>query len=429
MVTYYKIGDMFCASAHGDLPYEKTEKPAAGTTLTWLFTGEPGSRRASFLVNHPAELFAECEDVSWLNTNRLNASAYDGQTRELPADLLAQLDAGTLRAQLDAGTLRAVNASHPKFEEILAYEPKEGKKRVHVLAIGDVGSMLLTGLHLLGGDVISSIGICDISDKVTARWEFEENQIAYPWDYDAMPEVDVVDQDHLFDCDVFVFVASKGIPPVGSGVKDVRMYQFENNSKIIGHYAKMAREKNFKGLFCAVSDPVDPLAKTAFLESNKNEAGEYDWMGLLPEQIQGFGLGVMNARAAYYAKRDPRFKQFLTEGRSFGPHGQDLVIADSIENYNDELSKELTNLTVTANLHMRAIGYKPFVAPAFSSGAISILMTLREQWHCGSVFLGGVYMGVKNRYTEHGLETETLALPDALYERIVFAAENLAKIV
>ena len=69
MVTYYKIGDMFCASAHGDLPYEKTEKPAVGTTLTWLFTGEPGSRRASFLVNHPAELFAECEDVSWLNTN------------------------------------------------------------------------------------------------------------------------------------------------------------------------------------------------------------------------------------------------------------------------------------------------------------------------------------------------------------------------
>ena len=326
MVTYYKIGDAFCASVHGNLPYERTEKPAAGTKLTWLFTGDPGSRRASFLVDHPAELFAEKEDVSWLNTNRLDASATDGQIGELPQEVMDQIK---------TGTLRAVNASHPKFKEILAYEPKDGKKRVHVLAIGDVGSMLLTGLHLLGGDVISSIGICDISDKVTARWEFEENQIAYPWDYDAMPEVDVVAPEHLFDCDVFVFVASKGIPPVGSGVKDVRMYQFENNSKIIGHYAKMAREKNFKGLFCAVSDPVDPLAKTAFLESNKNEAGEYDWMGLLPEQIQGFGLGVMNARAAYYAKRDPRFKQFLTEGRSFGPHGQDLVIADSIENYND----------------------------------------------------------------------------------------------
>lgn len=152
-------------------------------------------------------------------------------------------------------------------------------------------------------------------------------------------------------------------------------------------------------------------------------------MGLLPEQIQGYGLGVMNARAAYYAKRDERFKQFLTEGRSFGPHGQDLVIADSIEHYNDELSKELTELVVTANLKMRALGYKPFVAPAFSSGAISILLTLRGEWHCGSVFLGGVYMGVKNRYTANGLETECLPLPAALYDRLVFAADNLAKIV
>ena len=153
MVTYYKIGDMFCASAHGDLPYEKTEKPAAGTKLTWLFTGGPGSRRASFLVNHPAELFMEKEDVSWLNTSKLNTSADDRQIKELPAEITDRID---------AGTLRAVNASHPKFEEILAYEPKEGKKRVHVLAIGDVGSMLLTGLHLLGGDVISSLSLIHI---------------------------------------------------------------------------------------------------------------------------------------------------------------------------------------------------------------------------------------------------------------------------
>ena len=289
--------------------------------------------------------------------------------------------------------------------------------------------MLLTGLHLLGGDVISRIGICDISDQVTARWEFEENQIAYPWEYDALPEVEVVKPENLFDCDVFVFVASKGIPPVGSGVKDVRMYQFENNAKIMANYAKMARESRFKGLFCAVSDPVDPLAKTAFLESNKNEAGELDYMGLLPEQIQGFGLGVMNARAAYYAKRDQRFSRFLTEGRSFGPHGQDLVVADSIEHYDDALSRELTELTVTANLKMREIGYKPFVAPAFSSGALSILLALRGEWHCGSVFLGGIYMGVKNRFTENGLETEILPLPDALHARIRTAAENLRMIV
>ena len=416
MITFYNVNGHICFSDLADLAFEKIAEPKNAETLTWLFQREPGSCRASFKVNDKMLLSAPEENVSWLNSNKLEKLA--------PVEIPAWVE-----EMIAAGKVRAVNVSHPKFEEILAFQPKEGKKRVHVLAIGDVGSMLLTGLHLLGGDVISSIGICDISDQVTARWEFEENQIAYPWDYDALPEVDIVKPEQLFDCDVFVFVASKGIPPVGSGIKDVRMYQFENNSKIIGHYAKMAREKNFKGLFCAVSDPVDPLAKTAFLESNKNENGELDYMGLLPEQIQGFGLGVMNARAAYYAKRDARFTQFLTEGRSFGPHGQDLVVADSIENYNDELSKELTQLTVTANLHMRAIGYKPFVAPAFSSGAISILMCLRGQWHCGSVFLGGIYMGVKNRYTANGLEAEILPLPDALYDRIVFAEENLKAII
>ena len=57
------------------------------------------------------------------------------------------------------------------------------KRQVHILAIGDVGSTLLTGLKLLGGDVISTIGICDLSDQITARWEFELGQIALPWNY------------------------------------------------------------------------------------------------------------------------------------------------------------------------------------------------------------------------------------------------------
>ena len=441
---YYIIGDKICCSFNGNLSYEKAEMPHPGTPLTFLFEREPGPGRESFKVNSPLLLFQEAENVSWLSSRKLEAQA-ETMKKKLaestekaagsgasesgaPAKMNCELDEA-VKAAIDQGMMRAVNRLHPDFEAILAEKPQKTKKRVHVLAIGDVGSTLLTGLHLLGGDCISSIGICDISDKVTARWEFEENQIAYPWSYDALPEVDVVKPEDLFKCDVFVFVASKGIPPVGSGVKDVRMYQFENNSKIVAQYARQARAEHFKGLFAVVSDPVDPLAKTAWLESNKDENGILDLKGLRPEQVQGFGLGVMNARAAYYAKRDGRFSQFLTEGRSFGPHGQDLVIADSIENYNDELSKELTQLTVTANLHMRAIGFKPFIAPAYSSGAISLILMMRGEWHCGSVFMGGIFMGVKNRYTEYGLETEILPLPDALYERIVTAEENLKKIV
>ncbi|MBQ8851852.1 MAG: lactate dehydrogenase, partial [Oscillibacter sp.] len=187
---------------------------------------------------------------------------------------------------------------------------------------------------------------------------------------------------------------------------------------------------NFQGLWCAVSDPVDPLAKTVYLESNKDENGNWDGKGLRPEQVQGFGLGVMNARAAYFAKRDPKLSQFLEDGRSFGPHGTGLFVANSLSNYDEELSQELTHLTVTANLMMREIGFKPYVAPALSSGALSLLLTLRGEWHCGSVFLDGIYMGCKNRYTPAGVETELLPqIPDQLFGHIQHAAQHLKEIL
>ncbi|MEG1773309.1 MAG: lactate dehydrogenase, partial [Oscillospiraceae bacterium] len=318
---------------------------------------------------------------------------------------------------------------HPRWRELLAPPAPPAKKRVNLLALGDVGSTLLLALRLLGEDQIASIGILDPDERVTARWATELEQIAYPWDYDRLPPVEAVGPDALFDCDLFVFCASKGIPPVGSDVRDVRMAQLEGNAAILAPYARMARERRFSGLFAVVSDPVDPLCKVALVESNRGPDGKFDGLGLFPEQIQGYGLGVMNARAAYFAKRDPRFASFLTEGRSFGPHGEDLVIANSIARYDDALSRELTGLTVGANLQIRALGFKPYVAPALSSGALSLLLSLRGEWHCGSVFLGGVYLGVKNRFTPAGLETESLALPDPLFARIQTAADRLADIL
>ena len=387
--------------------------PAADAHIFFLVHGDPMLGRGHFKVTHPGQL------VNPHGLENMDAS-------RLPAPEVDEV----ISAAIAEGRLSAVNMDRANWEEVLSWNPGTKKKRVNMLAIGDVGSTLLTGLKLLGGDVIESIGICDLSEQITARWEFEMGQISLPWVYDSMPEVHVVTPENLFDCDMFVFVASKGIPPVGSGIKDVRMYQFENNAKIVKHYAQMARKQGFKGLWCAVSDPVDPLAKTAYLESNKDENGNWDGKGLRPEQVQGFGLGVMNARAAYYAKRDDRFADFLTEGRSFGPHGTGLTIANSIEHYDDALSQELTHLTVTANLKMREIGFKPYVAPAMSSGALSLLLTLRGEWHCGSVFMDGIFMGVKNRYTPCGVETELLPhIPDALYGHIVDAAEHLKAVL
>ena len=407
--------------------------PEAAPARSWrLFAAVPGDPvlgRGSFKVTHPGQLLAG-HGLAALDASRL-IDFEDGPASAIVNGSAVPLELdGNVRQAIEDGRVTAVNISRPGWEQMLNWAPRAGKKRVNILAIGDVGSTLLTGLKLLGGDVISSIGICDLSEQITARWEFEMGQVSLPWNYDVFPEVEVVAPENLFDCDMFVFVASKGIPPVGSQVKDVRMAQFEANAGIVKHYARMARDKGFQGLWCAVSDPVDPLAKTAYLESNRDENGAWDGRGLRPEQVQGFGLGVMNARAAYFAKRDPKLASFLAEGRSYGPHGTGLWIANSIDRYDEDLSQELTRLTVTANLKMREIGFKPYVAPALSSGALSLLLTLRGEWHCGSVFLDGVYMGVKNRYTPAGVETELLPhIPDQLLGHIREAADHLKTII
>lgn len=304
----------------------------------------------------------------------------------------------------------------------------QGKKRVHLLGLGDVGGTLLTGLKLLGGDSIAYIGICTGNQQTAQRYEVEMNQIAFPWAYDQLPEVKVISKEELFDCEVFVFCASKGVPAVGTTVADVRMVQFAENRKIVAEYAQLARQHAFRGLFAVVSDPVDPLCREAYLKSNENHSGIWDGKGLTTEQIRGYGLGVMNSRAAYFAQKDSRFASFLTEGRVFGPHGEGLVVANSIDHYDDELSKELTELTVCANQQVRALGFKPYIAPALSSGAISLLLTIKGEWHYSSTAVGGIFLGAKNRLTAQGTEVEKLPLPEKLFHRIECAYEGLKRI-
>lgn len=414
MYYYQMDGRLVCAVSPLPGLIGQDEPPCDADCAAVLFERPPESCRASFAVSHPRQIFARSEGVGWLDPARIDAP-------DRPVDPV-------LLRLIQQRRLRAVNRSHPRWRELLAFPAPKHKRRLNLLALGDVGGTLLIGLRLLGGETLSSIGICDLSETVSARWEFEINQISPPFG-GALPEVEIVAPGKLFECDAFVFVASAGVPPVGAQTRDVRMAQFAANSAIVSHYARLAREARFSGLFAVVSDPVDPLAKTALLESNRDTCGQFDGMGLLPEQVQGFGLGVMRARAAYFAKKDARFARYLSEGRAFGPHGQDLVIADSISHYDDALSRELTELAVTANLRMREMGFKPYIAPALSSGALALLAALAGEWHPGSTFLGGVFMGANNRFTPAGLEVEMLSLPDSLFSRIQQAAEHLAAIV
>ena len=402
---YYRQGETILASLLPDLPLEPAERPV-GNPRTFLVDRDPAACRASFCVSDARQLAARSEDITWLDSSRMGIS--------LP--LLPR----RIQNGIDARLLQAVNIRHPRWKELIrgpALQPG-GKRRIHLLAVGDVGSTLLIGLKLMGRDCVESIGICDLNEKNVARWITEMGQVSWPWDYDALPEVEPVRQEDLFRCDVFLFAAAKGVPPVGGGVRDVRMAQFSANRPLVEHYARQAREAGFRGLFAVLSDPVEPLCKAAYLASNQGQGGAWDGRGLLPEQIHGFGLGVSNARAAYFARKEPRFRSFLRDGRSYGPHGHGLVIANSLSQYDDTLSRELTELVETANLRLRELGFKPYVAPALSSGAMQLLLTLRGEWHCASVCLGDVWFGVRSRITPHGLETEDASLPDALFSRL-----------
>lgn len=298
---------------------------------------------------------------------------------------------------------------------------KEKGNRVNVLALGDVGATLLLGLKIMGRETIDTIGIYDVDERVMSRYEMEMNQVGVPFDQSPLPKVKILKEEELFNCDMFVFCASRGVPPVGQQ-GDVRMMQYEANRELARYYGQLAKEANFKGIFAVVSDPVDPLCKEVLLASD-----------LLPGQVRGYGLGVMNKRAEYFAGKDERFASYITEGRAFGPHGEDLVIANSIENYDTDISLELTKLTVEANLKVRELGFKPYFAPAISSGAVSLILTLTGQWHYSSVYLGhlkeGAFFGLCNRIQGEKVEIEDLPLPEALYLRIEKAYRNLFNLI
>lgn len=276
---------------------------------------------------------------------------------------------------------------------------------LHLIGLGDVGGALLTGLMLLGGDLVGTVGIFDPDRARCFRYEQEMNQILPVGR--RRPRAVVLAREELFcGCDAFVFAASAGVPPLSSTVADVRMAQYEKNKGILLPYAERAAGADYNGLFFQVSDPVDPLCGVALNA------------GVPARRIFGCGLGVMLARADYCAKKRG-VPDFLARGRVFGPHGQGLIVAnDTGEGYDDALSRALTEETLRANLSVRATGYKPYIAPGLSSGAITILRALSGDFFDASAHEDGVFFGRRLRLTAAGAEREQAELHPLLTARI-----------
>ena len=401
---YYKFKEKIMFSIFPIDFLEKIDETIAKQQIGLIYALtklDPKLSRRSFLVSTPEALFIEKEDLTLLKKSSSISS-------EIPEWILQKIN---------NKKVVSLNINYKNWIESLNKKTPENW-RINIVGLGDVGGTLLTGLRLLGEKSISKIGIYDKNKSKMDRWEFEANQIFSPTFSDEFPEVFELKEEDIFDCDMFIFCVSKGVPTLDSKIKDVRLAQFEGNSKIVNYYARIARQKKFKGIFAIVSDPVDILCKSVFLTSNKDEFGKFDSNGLVPEQIRGFGLGVMNARACYYAKKDHNLAHYLKDGRAFGPHGEGLIIADSIENYDEIKSNYLTQKTQNANIELRQLGFKPYIAPALSSGSLSIISAIKNQWHYSSTFIGGTYMGARNRLINGETELETLNLSCNLFNKI-----------
>lgn len=397
-----KRWNSFClCGCGGQFPAGASETDELFSPLVLLVNRDPQCSRGWFAIQSVGEL-AEPEDVGCLLPTR---------RREVP---------DALHSFLAAHGATVLNTAFANaFDFLSAPKPKTGL-RATLVGLGDVGGTLLTALKLLGTE-LSELRIFDPNEALCRRYEMELNQVL-SLDNTPLPRVTICPPDALFTCDLLLFTASRGVPPVGAAVEDVRMAQFSRNRAMIAAYARQARDARFRGLFCQISDPVDQLARVVFLESNRDENGCFDARGLLPEQVQGFGLGVMAARAAYAARE---LGTDFSAGRVFGPHGAGLVVANHPAQYDSALSARLTEATLTANLRVRALGFKPYIAPALSSAAVSILQLLRGQTHYGAVPLGGAYFGCRSRMTVRGLQIEREALHPALVSRLTQAHRAL----
>ncbi|MGV8148791.1 MAG: lactate dehydrogenase [Alkaliphilus sp.] len=375
---------------------------------------DPKVSRRSYSLSQASQLYLNDEDLRLL----------------LRDDTIKKSTPSWIISKIDNREVVSINTNYSNWQTAIKESPilVQGRKAqdqnltthpkfsVNICGLGDVGGTLLTTLRLIGGDCISKIGIYDTDLNKVNRYKYETNQIFI--EDREFPAVSTVATDGIFNCDMFVFCVASQVPPIGSEKQDVRMVQLDANSKILSIYAKLARASSFRGIFAVVSDPVDLLCKSALISSNTNEMGVYDFNGLLPEQIRGYGLGVMNARANFFAAQNEELENYSKEGRAFGPHGDGLVIANCIENYNAQLSQELTSKTIKANLQVRKTGYKPYIAPAISSAALPIIETIKGNWHYSATFVGGIYMGAKNRLNKTGIEIETLDIPTSLMKKL-----------
>lgn len=280
-------------------------------------------------------------------------------------------------------------------------------KRIGIIGLGDVGLTMTLGLMLYGKDQFTDLLLYDPSEANRNRLSHELGQIRSL--VSTFPQVQFVEPDELGQADLVLFVASISVPKVGEAVTDARLVQFGSNWTLLEGYAKRLLDQGYQGFIGVVSDPVDFLATNLVRQ-----------LSLDPRRVFGFGQGVMAARAAYYGGDKIRL---------FGPHGQGLFVANSLDEFDEDMSMQLSQLTLEENLLIRSFGFKPYIAPALSSAAIAITDMVAGKLHYSSQFVGQIFWGEQYQFTKkglllRGLESEPLrSIVSKTYQKVVEAYE------
>lgn len=318
------------------------------------------------------------------------------------------------------------------LERLARPAPTEGVV-VAIAGLGRVGGVAATHLAATPCAVsgVRELLVYDVDAANLERWFLELSSIAGWRQEEPLPRVRLTSPEQLFnECDVFLFVATTGVPPLGT-MGDVRLVQFAPNRALLKGLLEQARAAAFAGLFLVVSDPVDWLAQAAFVDSNSDASGRFTGRGLAPERIAGLGLGVMWARALAAARREGWEPVVAQRGVAYGPHSTEVLAFDDIQRPSQQRSEVLTRAAREWNYLVRGLGFLPYVGPGVASVGLTLPRLLRGLEIPASVFLDGLYFGAPARGPEALLPAGHAAAPAVrqavaeLYGRLVGQAHEL----
>jgi hypothetical protein len=278
-------------------------------------------------------------------------------------------------------------------------QPARRPLSVAVAGLGRVGGSAATVLAAtpIARNGVRELLLYDLDAANQERWLLELGAINEWRGGEDLPAVRATTPEQVFyHCDVFLFIATAGVPPLGTE-NEVRLVQFQPNRAILDGFLERARAARFTGLFVVVSDPVDWLAQAAFHDSNTDQAGRFSGDGLAPERIAGLGLGVMWARALAAARREGWEAAVRQRGSVFGPHDAEVVVFDDLAAPNAARSAVITRAAREANYVIRHLGFLPYVGPGVSSVALTLPNLLAGSEVLASVLADGLYFGCPAR--------------------------------